>query len=568
MEKVVGQDIQLGEQLHVGWPPPPSPAEVKQVAEHHRHHNLSKVQVRLVVVVVVCRNNHTATMTILHFSPINQKPITPGKTIGLPRRPLKVLTLLISTCYLLLISSPQCSSIRPRITNKLTSPFHQLAPDAFVDPTEFIRLRQFIPETHQVVTRDDYILTLHRIVNPLVPAHLCQRLKPVLLNHGIFTSSFNFLMASDRNNDRPRFHLSDLTPENYNQEEPLAPQAAFSWHRIAQSIWEGNWAWPLDATHQPKGYLSDSLAFELANRGYDVWLANARGSTYSLNHTRLDYRHDWRYWDFSFHEMGLYDLPAQIDYILQLRRRKSLAYAGHSMGNTVMFVLQSLQPEWSRKVRPFIAMAPVAFIPHMYHGSWRTLAKLLRPIMTTTQLNRILKGQLLPNSEATKRALDMVCVPKWSTALCNMALTVIFGASPKQTNSSRTPVIAHHLPEGTSVLNLLHFVQLVETGQFSSFNFGPNENTRRYGSAINPTYPIENINSTDIAFMWARADPLACPADVALTRRKLRVALMDDYVIPEDTWGHSDFVYANGIAKQVNRRAITLIDRYRFVDDN
>lgn len=305
----------------------------------------------------------------------------------------------------------------------------------------------------------------------------------------------------------------------------------------------------------------------MANQGYDVWMANSRGSTYSLNHTHYDYRHDWRYWDFSFHEIGLYDLPACIDYILGKRSRQSLAYVGHSQGNLAMFILQSFQPEWANKVKPFIALSPVAFIPNVYYGAMRALVKTIEStLITTTQLNRVLKGQALPASPVTARFLDLVCVPKWSTPVCNVALTLMLGDNFKRNNNSLTPIIAHHIPEGTSVLNVLHFAQLIESGQFRAFNFGPKENMRRYGSEVNPFYPVRDIVSPDIAFISGRTDVLSTMKNVELTRRMLRVPLMDDYVVPELVWGHADHMYAIGAGRLVNAHLIGLIDRYRLVD--
>lgn len=64
-----------------------------------------------------------------------------------------------------------------------------------------------------------------------------------------------------------------------------------------------------------------ALGFILADLGYDVWLGNARGNTYSRHHTQMS-NSDKKYWDFSFHEMAIYDLPAEIDFIYSHRRSK------------------------------------------------------------------------------------------------------------------------------------------------------------------------------------------------------------------------------------------------------
>lgn len=243
---------------------------------------------------------------------------------------------------------------------------------------------------------------MHRVINPLVPLELRAHLRPVLLQHGFLTSSFNSIIASDKNLDRPYFDWRDLKRTQSSGTHGI---------NFKQFL------------HNKDPYVTDSLAFLLANSGYDVWLGNTRGSTYSLNHTHLDHRYDVKYWDFSFHEMAIYDLPTMIDYILSLRNRRSLSYVGHSQGNQIMFVLQSLQPEWGHKVKPFIAMAPVAYVPNIYFG----LLRLALQPFDITRLNRRLKGQVAPKNRQIQAALDLLCRPKLSEPWCDIILGLMLG---------------------------------------------------------------------------------------------------------------------------------------------
>ena len=61
-------------------------------------------------------------------------------------------------------------------------------------------------------------------------------------------------------------------------------------------------------------YATNSVAFTFARAGYDVFLGNNRGNYYSNKHVTLDPIKDPKaFFNYSFADYGLYDLPAQID---------------------------------------------------------------------------------------------------------------------------------------------------------------------------------------------------------------------------------------------------------------
>lgn len=108
-----------------------------------------------------------------------------------------------------------------------------------------------------------------------------------------------------------------------------------------------------------------SAGFFFADMGYDVWMTNARGNMHSRNHTSLN-PDETEFWDFSWHEIGLYDLPATIDYILRRTNQTKLDYIGHSQGVTVAIAMLCLLPQYNRKNNTLHAMAPPIIMKHLH----------------------------------------------------------------------------------------------------------------------------------------------------------------------------------------------------------
>ena len=112
------------------------------------------------------------------------------------------------------------------------------------------------------------------------------------------------------------------------------------------------------------GSPNNSIGYYLSDLGYDVWLGNARGNLYSRSHKRLT-TDDHAYWQFSWMEMGKYDIPAAVDYIRNATKKNKITYIGHSMGTTMFWVALNENQGLKDKIDLMIAMGPVAKVYHM-----------------------------------------------------------------------------------------------------------------------------------------------------------------------------------------------------------
>jgi pimeloyl-ACP methyl ester carboxylesterase len=138
------------------------------------------------------------------------------------------------------------------------------------------------------------------------------------------------------------------------------------------------------------------------DNGYDVWLGNNRGNGYSMKNKYYTPNQD-EFWDFSWDEMAAYDLPTQIEYVLKTTGQSQIPYIGHSEGTTQAFA-GFLNPNVSKLVSVFIAMAPAVYVSHTGSLLVKALAEL-----DTVEIFNLLGVQEFALTPAVHSLLPGIC---------------------------------------------------------------------------------------------------------------------------------------------------------------
>ncbi|XP_030024911.1 lipase 3-like [Manduca sexta] len=289
---------------------------------------------------------------------------------------------------------------------------------------------------------------------------------------------------------------------------------------------------------------NEGLAYLLAAAGYDVWLANARGTKYSRRHETLNPDKDSKYWNFTFHEIGVIDTPTIIDYILDVTGYSKLIYIGHSQGTCIFFVMCSEYPEYNDKVYIMFAMAPVAYICNMKSPSFRALAYFVdEEYFLYKHLGY--PNEVLPSNALTKAISGIVCGIAGlavATLVCTNIAFTFFGYNYSLMNVTNIPNIAQHAPSGASVKQILHYFQEVNSCNFQQFDYGQKKNIQMYGNKTAPPYYLERVKAPVFIF-YGDNDWLVDPKDAWKTRSQLQ-NVIEFYKVPYSKFNHLDYLWA------------------------
>nr|CAG4716796.1 unnamed protein product [Naegleria fowleri] len=108
----------------------------------------------------------------------------------------------------------------------------------------------------------------------------------------------------------------------------------------------------------------DSLAFQLARKGFDVWLGNNRTSWFGQQHLVSRLHDEVNFWKFSIDEIIYYDLPAMIDFVRQATGQDKICWMGMSQGAGQLFAALSL-PEfehYKNYLYAIVGISPACFL--------------------------------------------------------------------------------------------------------------------------------------------------------------------------------------------------------------
>lgn len=126
-------------------------------------------------------------------------------------------------------------------------------------------------------------------------------------------------------------------------------------------------------------------------------MGNARGVINSRNHVSLnpDNPADKKdFFDFTFEDIGMKDLPAMIDYVLDFTRKSQLHYIGHSQGGTTFLVLNSMLPGYNQKIASAHLLAGVGYQKHFPHRLLSLAAISTQAIYVSLKYNVLFKVKI------------------------------------------------------------------------------------------------------------------------------------------------------------------------------
>ncbi|XP_074036442.1 lipase member J [Leptinotarsa decemlineata] len=352
-------------------------------------------------------------------------------------------------------------------------------PDADSTPYQIAKRYGFLIEDHLVTTKDGYILTIFRLLD--TQRKIQKSRQPVALQHGVLVDGVSWMIS-------------------------------------------GN----------------NSLAFYLANSGLDVWIVNSRGTPFSLKHTNPSIS-EKDYWNYSFHEVGIYDLPAILEEISKHTNRTDIIHIGHSMGATASTVYSILRSDHARKyLKGIIHLAPVIKFFQL-----RGVLALIIPFHDIlVKILELLGIHAIGQFTTLQRFILKLTCSRFPLILpCKLLEAFSTGLVFEQARPEIMPLILTNFPVGLPIKTIEHYCQIYsKSGRFQFYDYGPSNNLKIYNSSDPPEYNLGDF-TIPIHIFSGKQDFLAPEEDVNNFYNELNCPKTLHYLDA----AHNDFAYGKNV---------------------
>nr|AGV54324.1 triacylglycerol lipase 2-like protein [Phaseolus vulgaris] len=356
-------------------------------------------------------------------------------------------------------------------------------------------------QEHEVTTNDGYILSVQRIPEGRANGSGSRtRKQPVIIQHGVLVDGMTWLLNP---------------PE---QDLPLI----------------------------------------LADNGFDVWIANSRGTRFSRRHISLDPSSP-AFWNWSWDELVSYDLPAIFNYVFTQTQQK-INYVGHSLG-TLTALASFSEGKLVNQLKSAALLSPIAYLSHMNTALGVIAAKSFVGEVTTL----FGLAEFNPKGLTVDAFLKSLCA--YPGIDCYDLMTEITGKNCCL-NSSTVDIFLRNEPQSTSTKNMVHLAQTVRRGVLTKFNYvRPDYNIMHYGDVFPPIYNLSNIpHDLPLFISYGGRDALSDARDVQNLLDnlkfhdvdKLSVQFIKEYAHADYVMGFNakDFVY-NAVISFFNHQVNT-----------
>ncbi|NXJ42491.1 LIPM Lipase, partial [Ciconia maguari] len=294
---------------------------------------------------------------------------------------------------------------------------------------------------------------------------------------------------------------------------------------------------------------NNSLGFILADAGYNIWIGNSWGNSWSLRHLNLSVDQE-EFWDFSFHEMSMYDLPAMVGFILRQTRNCS-TFAALRASLWVSFLAFSSMPHLAKKIKLFFALGPLYTFHHI-KGPMLKIAFLsdtvLKAVFGTKQLTLVGRKE--------RATFAKTCSNLLTAEVCENEIFLIGGYNKKNLNVVGASGSPAHFPDYTSGKTLLHWGQTAKTVEFKQFDYGE-KNQEKYNQATPPLYRIEDMMVPTA--LWSGGEDWVNPPPETQCLLPHITNLVCHEHFPN--WNHFDHQWGQDAPQRMYRQVVSLMEQ-------